>query len=181
MASPGDHGLIWVLNKNKTSSLTDMNPDFIFIDKTGKPYSRSGVKFRIVRSGKRNMLGSPVATISLMTNPVNPTSHKLTYNAGSKIINASAVEYKEKWQTDNDVFYKYRAEINPATCEVTEVEDCAGYLEKAINPYRKGLLGNFKGHRNMVFYGDRAETIPANPTNLLQNGFLTGFDSLLEF
>ena len=181
MASPGDHGLIWVLNKNKTSSLTDMNPDFIFIDKTGKPYSRSGVKFRIVRSGKRNMLGSPVATISLMTNPVNPTSHKLTYNAGSKIINASAVEYKEKWQTDNDVFYKYRAEINPATCEVTEVEDCAGYLEKAINPYRKGLLGNFKGHRNMVFYGDRAETIPANPTNLLQNGFLTGFDPYWNF
>ena len=182
MASPGDHGLIWALDKNKnSSSLTNINPDFIFIDKTGKPYSRSGVKFRIVRSGKRNMLGAPVAAISLMTNPVNPATHKLTYNAGSKIVNASAVEYKEKWQTDNDVFYKYRTQTNPTTCEVTEVEDCSGYLEKGINPYRKGLFGNFKGYRNMVFFSDRAESIPAGSTNLPQFGFLTGFNPYWNF
>ena len=356
MASPGDNGLIWALDKNKNiTSLTDINPDFIFIDNTGKPYSRSGVKFRIVRSGKRNMLNAPVAGVTMMTNPVNPTTHKLIFNTNSKVINASAVEYKEKWQTDNDVIYRYRLDdantggnliingdfsqgntgfttqyiyhpssfstTNPyysiattsngwfpsaancnqdhtsgngnmmlvdgaidngrivwsqtipvtagtsyllsawamdinqnfnsnatqlrfkingsqvglifglgsvypctwfkffsswnsgnstsAVIEITssdlhadgndfalddisfaveqcalpqvEVPDCSGYLEKKINPYQKGLVGNFRGYRNMVFYGDRVETNPTSSTNLVQNGFLDGFNTYWNF
>jgi hypothetical protein len=182
MASPGNRMLIWALDTAKNSnSLTNTAPYFIFIDSSGKPYSRSNVSFRIVRSGHRNMLGAPVASVALMTNPVDPTTHKLTYTANSKVINASAVEYKEKWQTDNDVFKKYRIDINPTTCAITEVEDCAGYLEKKINPYVKGLLGNFRGYRNMVFYGERAETNPLSQTNLPVNGFLTGFNTYWNF
>lgn len=182
MASPGNRMLIWALDTAKNNnSLTNTNPYFIFIDSSGKPYSRSGVTFRIVRSGKRNMLSAPVAAVTLMTNPVDPTTHKLTYNINSKVINASAVEYKEKWQTDNDVFKKYKLVVNPTTCETEEVEDCTGDFEKSINPYRKGLLGNFRGYRNMVFYGERAETIPTTATNLPVNGFLTGFNTYWNF
>ncbi len=348
--SPMTIKMIWAFNKNKnTNSLTDVTPDFIFIDEKGKPYSRNGVKFRIVRSGKRNMLQSPVAAITLMTNPVDPATHKLSYNAGSKITNASAVEYKEKWQTDNDVIRRYTMvavpnnaenlitnsdfsngntgftsqytynpasgfnegvynvgsnvpawhsgmancndhtsgngnmlmvngaaetnriiwsqtvsvtpnseynlsawvqhlstanpaqlrflingvqvgsdfQLNSSSCfwtnylnfwnsgsstsatisiidastvafgndfaiddisfilnqctEMEEVEDCNGYLEKGLNPYCKGLLGNFRGHRNMVFYGDIAEIDPTNNTNLLKNGFLAGFTAYWNF
>ena len=182
MVSSADEKLIWALNLNKdTSSLTDINPDFIFIDTSGKPYSRQGVEFRIVRSGKRNMLGAPVAAITLMTNPVDATTHKLAFTMDSKIINATAVEYKEKWQTDNDVFQKYMEVTDPVTCAVTEVESCSGYLDKSINPYCKGLIGNFRSYRNLVFYGGRIEADPASTTNLLQNGFLTGFNPYWDF
>ncbi len=182
IVSPPDKRLIWAFNKNKnTGTLTDINPDLIFIDENGNLYNRSAVKFRIVRSGKRNMLQAPVAAITLMTNPFDPTTNKLTYNTNSKIINASAIEYKEKWQTDNDAFYRYRVVMDPLTCAVTKVEDCTAGLEKEINPYRKGLLGNFRSNRSMVFYGDRTETNPINPTNLLQNGFLTGFNPYWNF
>ena len=184
MASPGDNGLIWAVNKNKdVSSLTDTDPDLIFIDKTGKPYSRSDVKFRIVRSGKRNVLSASVAAATVMASPIVDESgiRKLRVTNSSKVVNASAIEYQEKWQTDNDVFYKYRTEVNPVTCEVTVIEDCSGYLEKSINPYRKGLLGYFRTQRDMVFYGDRAELIPAGQTNLPQFGFLTGFNPYWSF
>ncbi len=350
MSSPIDRILIWAMDTVKnSSSLTNPAPYFIFIDASGKPYSRSGVSFRIVRSGKRNMLGAPIATVTLMKDPVDANTHKLTYNAGSKIINASAVEYKEKWQTDNDVFKKYktiqifstpselavngdfsagnsgfandyvyspannsashdRYRVGPSSgtwfsgfancsnggnylqidgaknfnrvwyqtiqvipntaynfsafitsfneyipnlpvgkiqflingagigpvfsanvtqctwlkaettwnsgsnttvtigimnidwssggndyaiddisfkaapeCTTQEVEDCAGYLERKINPYRKGLLGNFRGYRNMVFYGERMQTDPTLPTNLPINGFLSGFTTYWNF
>ncbi len=177
-----DNDIVWVLDKNKnSSSLTNTEPDFIFINQHGKPVNQSGITFRIVRSGKRNMLSAPVSAITLMNNPVNADTKLLTYTSGSKVVNASAVEYKEKWQTDNDAFHKYKIVTNPATCEVSEVEDCTGYLEKSINPYLKGLLGNFRGYRNMVFYGNRVETDPTTPTNLPENGFLTGFDPYWNF
>lgn len=349
MASPGGNILIWALDTAKnTSSLTNPNPSFIFIDKQGKPYSRTGVKFRIIRSGHRNMLGASLAGVTLMANPVVevvPGTRKLVVGSNSKVINATAVEYKEKWQTDNEVFKKYQTiqvftnpselvvngnfsagntnfssnysycntnpspgcyrvasnssgwfptapncgnhtpgggnfmqidggnsfntvwyqtvtvtpntlynfsayicsinEVNTPTpvgkiqflvngagispvfsanvgpcnwkqvsvvwnsgsntsvtigilniewsgagndygiddisfianqsCSYTEIEDCGGYLEKSINPYSKGLLGNFKGYRNMVFYGERNESDPLTATNLPVNGFLKDF------
>ncbi len=363
MISSGEKQLIWAFNKNKnTSSLTDVNPDFIFIDKEGKPYSRTGVKFRIVRSGKRNMLSAPIAGISMMTDPVivDGSNRKLVVNsdfAGNtkKIVSASAVEYKEKWQNDNDVFYRYRLEYpnssgnliangdfsqgntgfttqytyhpssytstNPyysvattsngwhpttancsdhtsgngnmmlidgavdnervvwkqtvpvtantaylltawamdiqqsspghhptqlrfkingtqvgqifglgsvfpcvwrkffnswnsgistsAVIEISskdlvangndfalddisfeteqcalaqiEVTDCSGFLEKRINPYPKGLLGNYKGYMTHVFYGKRMEEIPTVATDISENGFLKDFGLYWNF
>lgn len=182
MASPGNRTLIWALDTAKNSnSLTNPNPYFIFIDSSGKPYTRTGTSLRIVRSGKRNMLGAPAASVALMTNPIDPNTHKLFYSSASKIINSSAVEYKEKWQVDNDVFKRYQAVVNPQTCEVSEVINCEGYLEKKINPYVKGLLGNFRGYRNMVFYGERTEADPLTQTNLPVNGFLSGFNPYWSF
>ena len=181
-ASSDNIQLIWALNKNKNATtLTDLNPDFIFIDQKGHPYSRSGVKFRIVRSGKRNMLQAPVAAISLMTNPVDPITNKLTVNASSKVITASAVEYNEKRKTDKDIIKRYKTQTESVTCEMAEVLDCSGYLEKRINPYCKGLLGNFRPQLNKVFYGNRAELNPSLPTNLVQNGFLSEFTPYWNF
>jgi hypothetical protein len=183
MYSTSEERLIWAFDTAKNSgSLTNTTPYFIFLEKSGKPYSRTGVKFRIVRSGKRNMLGAPAASVALMTNPIDPNTHKLNYTTLSKVINSSAVEYKEKWQTDNDVFRKYKTVvINQTTCETAVVEDCTGSFENKINPYVKGLLGNFRGYRNMVFYGDRSETNPLTQTNLPVNGFLSGFSPYWNF
>lgn len=186
MASQGNRTLIWALDTAKNSnSLTNPNPYFIFIDSSGKPYTRTGTSFRIVRSGKRNMPGAPLASVALMEDPVDPVTHKLVCDSQSKVVNSSAVEYKEKWQTDNDVFRYYKTIVtNPATCETAEVEDCSGYLEKKINPYVKGLLGNFRGYRSMVFYGDRntpARQSPTSSTNLPVDGFLADFTPYWNF
>src|SRR5690606_25428432 len=49
MESSGDKQIIWAMDIHKNeSSLTNPNPDYVFIDGNGKPYTRSGVTFRII-------------------------------------------------------------------------------------------------------------------------------------
>jgi hypothetical protein len=172
--------LIWAFDRNKnTTSLANPAASFVFMDDAGKLYSRTGVTFRIVRSGRRNMLDANVATITNMINPL--AGGKLLFDTTSKVINAAAVEFKEKWQTDNDVFKRLKLMFNTSKCVYEEVEDCAGFLEKSINPYRKGLLGNFRVHRNMVFYEGRREYDTTANTNIAENGFLKNFKQYWNF
>jgi hypothetical protein len=103
--------VLWAFDKNKNvSSLTNTNPSFVFMDKDGLLQSRNNVRFRIIRSGKRNMLDAKAASIVGMLPPytINNGIKTLNINASSKTITASAIEFKEKWQVDNDLFKKYK-------------------------------------------------------------------------
>ncbi|MFL5743479.1 MAG: hypothetical protein ACJ751_02355 [Niastella sp.] len=172
--------LLWALDKNKNnSSLTDPAPDFIFIDEAGKLYNRSGVQCRIIRSGRRNMLESQVASVTGMTNPL--ATGKLLFNANGKQVNASAVEFREKWMTENDQFRRFSRIMNPAICAYQDIESGSGALEQNINPYRKGLLGNFRAYRNMVFYDGRMENDTTGNTNIAENGMLKDFKLYWDF
>jgi len=172
--------LIWAFDKNKHStSLTNTSPDFIFLDQDGKLYSRTGVQFRIIRSGHRNMLDAQTAAVTSMMNPL--ATGRLMFDTASKVINATAVEFKEKLQTDNDVIRRVKLIYDPNTCISTEVEDSTGYLEKNINPYRKGLLGNFRSYRSMMFYDSRKEYDTTANTNIAENGLLKNFKLYWDF
>ncbi|UAY53238.1 hypothetical protein [Ferruginibacter albus] len=279
--------LLWAYDKNKnTTALADPNPNFVFMDASGNLITKNDVPFRIVRSGKRNMLDATLATFNAMTNPIKtitpttenpygieyklsdnedgsqsllitfgsfPTSaiqlgvyqslngganwtslstrdiisprlysipvkntnaiygikfegasssviplnnsltaagqhptgtsfRKLIVDAISdKVVNSMAVEYKEKWQIDNDVFKHYIDVFDPSVCANVPKEDCSGYMEKTINPYKKGLVGNFKPFVNKVFYDKRTETYPLIPTNISDNGYLYNFVSYWGF
>lgn len=178
--SSPDTKLVWVYDKNKNSgSLTNVSPDFIFLDQDGKIYNRMGVQFRIVRSGKRNMLDAKVESVTSLLYPI--VANKLFVNTNSNVVNATAIEYKEKWQTDNDVIRKVRIEYNALTCSYVEIEDQQGSLEKNINPYRKGLLGNFRSWRSMVFYDGRKEYDTTANTNIFLNGQLKNFKLYWDF
>lgn len=182
IATPGTD-IIWAFNTSKNiSSLTDhsASPSFVFIDATGKPYTRANVSFRIIRSGKRNMLGASLQGITnMLVNPIagSGVNRSLTISNSNNVINASAIEYKEKWQTDKDEVKTFTLVSDP--CPRLE-EDCNGtVLENSINPYCKGLLGNFRPYKNFVYYGNRVEhdLTPSNmKTNLPKNGFLDGFN-----
>lgn len=177
--SSGDQALVWAFDRNRNSTSLASTPDFIFIDAKGIPYTMSNVSFRIVRSGHRNMIDARAAAVTSMVNPL--VSGKLMFDTASKVINASAVEFWEKWQTDNDVIRKLKLVTNPSTCVLEEVEDTAGYLEKSINPYRKGLLGNYRSNRSMVFYDGRKEYDTAAITNIAEYGYLKNFKPYWNF
>ncbi|HEX6431193.1 MAG TPA: hypothetical protein VF008_26065 [Niastella sp.] len=173
---------LWAFDKNKNNtSLTVPVKDLVFLDPNGYLVSKNKVNFRIVRSGKRNMLDAQVSAVSMMSDPIATNPRKLNINSSSKVINATVVEYREKWQTDNELISKYKVVYNYATCSESEIVDCNGYLEKKINPYLKGLLGNFRPFRSRVFYGNRNETDPLAATNLPQNGFLNSFKLYWDF
>ncbi|MET0637672.1 MAG: hypothetical protein ABWZ25_16705 [Chitinophagaceae bacterium] len=176
--------LLWAFDRNKNiGALTITTPDMVFINKSGKLSNRDNVSFRIVRSGKRNMLGATVAGISTMTDPTDTIGsvRVLKINAADKVINAASIEYREKWQADNDIFKKMTSLFDPNTCTSMELLDCNGYLEKSINPYCKGLLGSFMTNRSMAFYGARTEINPLTKTDLKHNGFLKDFKLYWDF
>ncbi len=169
---------VWAYDiKRNNGSLASAEQDFIFIDKKGQIYSKPNVNVRIVRSGRRNMLGATLAGVTMMENPISTVDNKtlLKVDNLSKVINASAVEYREKWQTDNDAFRLLNKVFVPSTCTYYEIEDCNGYLEKSINPYVKGLLGTFRPNKSYVFYGSRDGGAVTANTELLKSGFLENF------
>lgn len=175
----GSNAVVWVFDKNKNSTSLITTPDFIFLNKKGNPYTMTGVSFRIIRSGHRNLLDAKAASITGMDNPL--ATGKLLFNSSSKVINASSVEFKEKWLADNDVFARLRLFKDTATCIIMEVPDSLGYIEKNINPYRKGLVGNFRPYRNMVFYDTRKEYDTTANTNIAANGLLNNFKPYWDF
>lgn len=112
----------WVCSVTGSSVVTVM-------DVTGSPAGTgSNVSIKVLRSGKRNLLGAQMASLTSLVNPVdydnngtlntdldvrtinNPSSP--ANNRQYKVLNASSIEYSDQWQT----FRGY--EINhPARCE----------------------------------------------------------------
>ncbi|GAO44101.1 hypothetical protein FPE01S_03_01400 [Flavihumibacter petaseus NBRC 106054] len=183
-AVPMTNRLVWAVDKNKNSSgLTNTTTDFIIMDSAGAFLSRSGATVRIVRSGKRNLLGTSAASVVSMTDPVVVVGpvRELSIPSTHKVISASATEYREKWQADDGVIQKRSLLFNSSTCTSSEIIDCSGYLEKHINPYKKGLLGDFAARRALLFYGSRLEKDPLVITNLPANGFLENFKLYWDF
>lgn len=165
------------LNKNNTA-LTVLSKDLVFLDSAGNLFTKKNVGIRIIRSGKRNLIGNTAASLSQMSNPI--AGNILAINSNSKVVASSAAEYKEKWHTDPDVIRRTSTTYDPVNCIYTEVADCAGMLEKKINPYVKGLLGNFRSVRGMVFYEARNEQINT-VTTIRKNGYLSNYSNYWDF
>lgn len=170
--SPATVQRLWVFDKRKNgSALQSGAPQLVFIDADGVPYHRNGVSFRIVRSGHRNNLGSTVAEATTLKNPLQ--GGYLVLNDAAQVVAASAVEYKEKWGADWEVFGKHT--LVTTECASVEVEDCNGYLDKRINPYLKGLVGTLRPWRSLVYYGNRSGTAVGVSPVIRRDGVINGF------
>lgn len=94
--------IIWALDVRKDDRNAALTNRFIFIDRKGNPYSGHDVSLKIIRSGKRNMFAFPAETISLLKDP--RVNGYLSISQNSSVLNASAVEFREKWKAE-DAFY----------------------------------------------------------------------------
>lgn len=180
-ASP-DTYKIWAYDKNKnTTALTAPVKDLVFIDASGNPFTKTAVGIRIIRSGKRNNLALTVSSATGMNNPIKTVNGntKLIVDNSGNILTASAVSYREKWQTDKDVIPK--TSLTLVVCDYVEGPDCNGTLIKHINPYLRGLVGNLKPYRSYTYYGSRNETDPAVTTTIRKNGYINGFSNYWGF
>jgi len=171
---------LWVVDKNKNAtSLTNMNKVLYFMDDQGKLANIGKAVVRIIRSGKRNLLGEKVATVLSAGNPIQ--TGYLVINDASKVINSGAVEYKEKWLSEKDILPKVKVVFDETECRLMYTENESGNLEPSINPYVKGLLGNFKPFRSLVFYNKRKEKDTLSLTNTLLYGYLDSFNLYWAF
>ncbi len=100
---------IWALDIAKDSR--NVTKEFIFIDRYGTPYNAADADIRIIRSGRRNMTEASVGSITSMANPIlfmpdNITYDKIFINNNTDIVNTGAIEFKEKWKTQDAFFTK---------------------------------------------------------------------------
>jgi hypothetical protein len=75
-----------------------------FIDRWGKAYTGYDISLRIIRSGRRNVLGavgSVTSLDSLVKKNTTTGQYELVVNTNSKIIAASAGEFRQFWKTDD--------------------------------------------------------------------------------
>lgn len=175
---------LWVFDTNKNSTALTVptaQRNLVLMDSIGRLFTGSGVNFTIVRSGRRNDLGLTAGTVTAMQNPLQTVSGvlELVANASDSVVAASASAYKEKWQVDADEIPT--TAITTVNCVSTESPSCSGTLPAHLNPYVKGLVGNFKAYRSYVYYGSRVETNPAVDTRIRHNGYIQGFANFWNF
>ncbi|MDR3715178.1 MAG: hypothetical protein P4L51_20380 [Puia sp.] len=175
---------LWVFDTSKnTTALTvpSVNRHLMILDSSGTPYTKAGVSFTIIRSGRRNELSLTAGSATSMLNPIQTVSgtRTLLVNSSSNVVAASAAAYKEKWQTDADEIPK--TTVTVVNCVKVETPDCNGTLPNHINPYTKGLVGNLRPYRSYVYYGSRAETDPTVNTTIRKNGYIAGFGNFWSF
>ena len=117
------------------------------IDRSGAQSMNGTMDIKVLRSGRRNLLGTQMASLTSLVNPVdydnngtlntdldvrtinNPSSP--ANNRQYKVLNASSIEYSDQWQT----FKGYSTAI-PAHCE--------SYLNakgNALDSYVRSLFG----------------------------------------
>lgn len=80
-----------------------------FIDENGVPVSGKVDQMRILRSGKRNMLDASVGSVVSLENPVREVTtgnFRIVIDSNTKVINTSAVAYKDLWKVENSLYQK---------------------------------------------------------------------------
>lgn len=187
--APSASGLkkLWAVDTLKNaSSLTSVHKKIVFIDKDGFPAGMSATDCKIIRSGNRNLLNQTIASVTCMENPITVIGSikQLDVSSASKVISASAMDFKEKWAVDGVNFERYNTSNSTDSCFATSNEseaDCNGSLTTHINPYLKGLLGNLRPYHTYTYYGDRAQTNVSTATAIRTDGVITGYHPFWVF
>ncbi|WP_143774419.1 hypothetical protein [Niastella vici] len=80
-----------------------------FIDQEGRPYSCKDIReFRIIRSGRRNIMSASAGSIVSLADPVRNINgvNKITIDANTKVLTATAATFKNLWKVVNHWYVK---------------------------------------------------------------------------
>lgn len=142
---------IWALDMRKDPNNT--TKEFIFIDRNGTPYNGGSVWFKIIRSGKRNLVGASLGSVVSQNNPIAPVSgvDKLVIGNNTNVINTAAALYKEKWK-GQDMFY--------ASSNYTQVVRKAPVRLYEAKPIDVTTLAKYRFEQPSIFGGWTTEYYP---------------------
>lgn len=118
-ASATDSIVIWAVHTKKINSA---NTAIYFMDRNGNPVNGTGLNLKIIRSGKRNIAGSPAGSVTCLKNPVQVVSSvlKVVLDSTSEIINAGTAVYNDFWKVKDSYYEKdtvltYETTLAPET------------------------------------------------------------------
>lgn len=96
---------IWAIDASKGK---EGDKGLFFIDQDGKPYTANAFSVKVLRSGKRNMPGTPVGSITSLQNPVKLVSgvNRIVFDSTTGVIAAGAARFKDLWRVDSTSYAK---------------------------------------------------------------------------
>ena len=141
--------------------------DVMFMDREGKILNECGdepgpYEFRVVRSGFRNQQSASMASVTSMINPIDINDNGVTNDlvpvtfmyegsgTNPRIINASAVEYKDFWLP--------QTEYSLARFIVSEDDDDNLYIDNTIqysNPYLYNVKAEWRALKSYAYLTGR--------------------------
>jgi hypothetical protein len=137
---------IWAVDASKGK---EKQQGIYFIDRDGIPYTSGTVNIRIIRSGKRNMAGVAVGSITSLETPVRKVNDtmRFVFDTTTHVIAASAARFKDLWAVDSTTYgkdtmvYSYR-NMPEHSFTAVAVDNYAidNYMNKAEGVSR-GLIG----------------------------------------
>ncbi|MBL7935100.1 MAG: hypothetical protein JNM51_04745, partial [Bacteroidia bacterium] len=146
------------------------------IDKNGNLFAGTGsIKVKVLRSGKRNLLGAQMASLTSLVNPIDYDNNGLDPYLDIKttsspavnyeVLNTSAIEYTDQWQT-----FKGYEISTPAGCECSITD--------------RGI-GAFNSLSNQISTNSLPSSITSNATNtqtftVVFNGATCVFNGILN-
>ncbi|WP_158559316.1 PA14 domain-containing protein [Deminuibacter soli] len=88
---------LWAINANE---LAGGKKNIYFIDENGVPFSGNDVTLKVTRSGRRN-ISAAAGSVTTLRHPLVKQAggdYQLILDESSKVLTASAAEYRELWQ-----------------------------------------------------------------------------------
>lgn len=119
------------------------------VDRGGLPVSGSFVK--VLRSGRRNQQGVPMASITSLTNPLT----NIQSNIYENVLQAQAMEFTNSWRTFCDCF--------------------EGTNTFSTNPYILGTKGLYKNKKSYLYLTTRDQSNYNNNTNIRKDGTFAAY------
>ncbi|MEO1628068.1 MAG: hypothetical protein AAFV25_23165, partial [Bacteroidota bacterium] len=132
--------------------VTDLNGNLFLLDRFGTAPSSniSGAKLKVIRSGLRNQASIAIGQVSTREDPINSSSQQLDLGTSKKILDASVVTFSENWQV---------------TCELND-QNPPKFTNTALNPYTRGMRGQWRPNASYVHYTDREPRLFYNNASL---------------
>jgi hypothetical protein len=194
----------WVVNvKGNTFDLINENGIKISNEISKDPDVKSLVKgnIKVIKSGYRNMQMASMASVTSMKNPLykydvnNKITSELNTNIGNnpflsttwdqnRIVNASAIEYKDVWPAQCDcglpkmsyddtgkLKFEYNNKDNAS-------DDYDIIAERSYNPYKYNILGNWRAVKSYAYLTGR--NTEGDPTPR-KTGFFNKFDPFYTY
>lgn len=106
---------MWVTDPKHTDP--DQTAAKIFIDENGNPFNQTGTEYfvKIIRSGRRNLSSTPIASVSSLKLPI--LNNELNVTAATEVLNTSATEYSDQWKINCE-------KITQPDCDVCNTPSC---------------------------------------------------------
>lgn len=157
---PGDELVLWPSGgANPTKAWVDQvtTGGVHLINSLGTVPANGSYVAKVLRSGRRNLQGTDMATLTTLADPLTGFSG----NVFTNIVQATAVDMSEHWRTS-------------CAC----LED--GTLPSTSNPYRLNLRGIWRLNRENAWLTDRTRSIENRNTDIRQDGVFTTFNPYYE-